>query len=63
MQAELTEMVGAKVYDRLVAVIRERDHLRVERVALPHPAVRRRDKDAAKAKKAAASVAEAAAAT
>jgi hypothetical protein len=44
MQAELTEMIGARVYDRLVAVLRERDHLRVDRVQLPHPAVRRRAK-------------------
>ena len=42
MQAELTEMVGAKVYDRLVAYLRQRDRLRSERVALPHPAVRGR---------------------
>ena len=40
MQAEMIEMIGAKVYDRLVAAIRQRDRLRVERVALPHPAVR-----------------------
>jgi hypothetical protein len=44
MQAELTQMVGAKVYDRLVAFLRQRDRLRVERVALPHPAVRGRKK-------------------
>jgi hypothetical protein len=42
MQAELTEMIGAKVYDRLLAVIRQRERLRAERVALPHPAVRTR---------------------
>ena len=42
MQAELTQMVGSKVYDRLLALIRQRERLRVERVALPHPAVRNR---------------------
>jgi hypothetical protein len=42
MQAELTELVGAKVYDRLVALLRERDRRRGQGVALPHPAVRRR---------------------
>jgi hypothetical protein len=42
MQAELTEMVGARTYERLVAVIRERDRLRGTAVALPHPAVRNR---------------------
>jgi hypothetical protein len=41
MQAELTEMVGAKVYDRLVALLREQDRLRGKGVPLPHPAVRR----------------------
>jgi hypothetical protein len=44
MQAELTEMIGAKVYNRLVSVIRERDSLRGPGVPLPHPAVRQRDK-------------------
>ena len=33
-------MVGAKVYDRFVALVQERERLRVEGVALPHPAVR-----------------------
>lgn len=42
MQAELIELIGAKVFKRLVAVIGERDRLRAERVPLPHPAVRRR---------------------
>jgi hypothetical protein len=42
MQAELTEMIGAKVYDRLLALIRERDRLRGTGVPLPHPAVRKR---------------------
>ena len=42
MQAELTKMVGSGVYDRLVAYLRQRDRLRTERVALPHPAVRNR---------------------
>jgi hypothetical protein len=47
MQAELTEMVGAKVYDRLVALLRERDRLRGQGVPIPHPAVRRRSRSAA----------------
>jgi len=42
MQAELTEMVGAKAYERFVALVRERERLRTKGVALPHPAVRRR---------------------
>jgi hypothetical protein len=42
MQAELTKMVGAKVYDRFVAFLRERERLRGQGVPLPHPAVRRR---------------------
>jgi hypothetical protein len=42
MQAELTQMVGEKVYDRFVALVRERDRLRGQRVPLPHPAVRGR---------------------
>ncbi|HEY3842434.1 MAG TPA: hypothetical protein VGL48_04215, partial [Acidimicrobiales bacterium] len=46
MQAELTEMVGAGVFERLVAYLRQRDRLRVQRVALPHPAVRTRRKPA-----------------
>jgi hypothetical protein len=41
MEAELTEMVGAPVFARLLAYLRQRDHLRAERVALPHPAVRK----------------------
>ena len=40
MEAELTEMVGAHVFQRLVAYLRQRDRLRAQRVALPHPAVR-----------------------
>ncbi len=42
MQAELTKMVGAKIYERFVALVRERERLRSKAVALPHPAVRRR---------------------
>jgi hypothetical protein len=45
MQAELTELVGAKVYDRLVALLRERDRRRAQGVPLPHPAVRSRPAD------------------
>ncbi len=44
MQAELTEMVGVVVYDRLVAYLTQRDRLRKEGVPLPHPAVRNRKK-------------------
>jgi hypothetical protein len=40
MEAELTEMVGATVFQRLLAYLRQRDRLRAQRVALPHPAVR-----------------------
>jgi hypothetical protein len=47
MEAELTEMVGAKVYERLVAYLRQRDRLQAQRVPLPHPAVRNRRKPAA----------------
>ena len=42
MQAELTEMVGPKVYEQFVSLVRERQRLRMESVALPHPAVRNR---------------------
>jgi len=42
MQAELTEMVGSKVYKRFVALVEEREGLRTKGVALPHPAVRSR---------------------
>jgi hypothetical protein len=42
MQAELTEMVGRKVYDRFVALLHEREQRRAKGVALPHPAVRSR---------------------
>jgi hypothetical protein len=42
MQAELTELVGANIYDKLVTLLRERDRRRGQGVALPHPAVRRR---------------------
>jgi hypothetical protein len=42
MEAELTEMIGAKVFARLVAALRQRDRLRAQRVPLPHPAVRKR---------------------
>jgi hypothetical protein len=41
MEAELTEMVGPTVFGRLLAYLRQRDQLRTERVALPHPAVRK----------------------
>jgi hypothetical protein len=51
MQAELTKMVGASVYDRLVAYLRQRDRLRTERVPLPHPAVRNRKPAASSAGK------------
>jgi hypothetical protein len=44
MQAELTEMVGTKVYDRLLAFLRQRDRWQAQGVALPHPAVRTRKK-------------------
>jgi hypothetical protein len=44
MQDELTRMVGATVFERLAAYLRQRDRLRVERVPLPHPAVRNRRK-------------------
>jgi hypothetical protein len=44
MQAELTQMVGSKVYDRLLAFLHQRDDLRAQRVELPHPAVRNRAK-------------------
>ncbi len=40
-------MVGKKVYDRFVALLRERDALRTKGVALPHPAVRSRSTAAA----------------
>ena len=43
MEAELTEMIGARTYERFAALMAERDRLRVERVALPHPAVRQRN--------------------
>jgi hypothetical protein len=35
-------MVGERVYDRFVALVRERERRRTTAVALPHPAVRRR---------------------
>jgi hypothetical protein len=40
MESELTEMVGATIVQRLLAYLRQRDRLRAQRVALPHPAVR-----------------------
>ena len=49
MQAELTKMVGSKVYDRFVALVREREVLRTKGVALPHPAVRSRQNGGADA--------------
>lgn len=42
MEAELTAMVGAKIYRRLVAYLIDRDQRAAERVPLPHPALRRR---------------------
>jgi len=42
MEAELTKMVGPKVYERFVALVQERERLRSQGVALPHPAVRNR---------------------
>jgi hypothetical protein len=42
MEAELTKMVGSKIYGRFVALVHERDRLRTKGVALPHPAVRGR---------------------
>ena len=42
MQAELTEMVGPKVYKQFVSLLGERDRLRHKGVPLPHPPVRRR---------------------
>jgi hypothetical protein len=44
MQAELTEMVGAKIYERFVALVREKERLRTKGVPLPHPAVRGRSR-------------------
>jgi len=46
MQAELTKMVGAKVYEQFVALVKERVNRRTQGVALPHPAVRARRTDA-----------------
>ena len=42
MEAELTEMVGARVFKRFLAYLEQRVQLREQRVALPHPAVRKR---------------------
>jgi hypothetical protein len=42
MEAELTQMVGAPVYKRFVAYLRQRDRLQEHGVRLPHPAVRTR---------------------
>ena len=47
MQPELTKMVGSKAYNRFVELVHERDRLRTKGVALPHPAVRRRDSEGA----------------
>ena len=47
MQAELTKMVGAKVYEQFVALVKERERQRAGGVALPHPAVRSRAAGAA----------------
>ena len=50
MQAELTEMVGSKVYDRFVALVRERERLRHQRCAAPPSgrAARRTQRDSAR---------------
>jgi hypothetical protein len=40
MEVELTKLVGAKVYQRLLAYLKEREALRKKGVPLPHPAVR-----------------------
>jgi hypothetical protein len=45
MQPELTKMVGSKAYDHFVQLVEERDRLRTQGVALPHPAVRSRGSD------------------
>ena len=45
MEAELTKMIGAPVFARLLAYLGQRDRLRDQRVALPHPAVRYRKPD------------------
>ena len=42
MEAELTEMVGAKVFARFMAYLQERERLQERGVPLPHPAVRKR---------------------
>jgi hypothetical protein len=42
MEAELTEMIGAKIYRRFAALMAERDAMRAQRVPLPHPAVRQK---------------------
>jgi hypothetical protein len=42
MEAELTAMVGSKVYGQFVSLLAERDRLRHKGVPLPHPAVRSR---------------------
>ena len=57
MQAELTKMVGPKVYEQFVALLKERDSRRTHGVALPHPAVRTRGTDSVPAEVVAASVA------
>jgi hypothetical protein len=48
MEAELREMVGTKVYERLLSALRERERLRTRAVPLPHPAVRRRARSASR---------------
>jgi hypothetical protein len=42
MHDELVEMVGRKIYRRLVAYLKEREQRLATRVALPHPALRKR---------------------
>ena len=45
MQPELTKMVGSKAYDHFVELVEERERLRAQGVALPHPALRTRGTD------------------
>jgi len=42
-------MVGPKVYERFVSLVQERERMRSQGVALPHPAVRNRRGDSADA--------------
>jgi hypothetical protein len=49
MEAELTEMVGKKVYRRLAAYLADRTERVARRTPLPHPALRRRAEPAVSA--------------